>query len=170
VDDRTLARFMSKVVVQPNGCWYFNNVPCANGYHLFSVGGKRYYVHRLSYVHFKGPIADDHDVDHECHNQDASCPGGVTCLHRGCVNPVCLIDRTHELNCQLGRRSGPRVTHCLYDHEYAGSNLYIDTDGSRKCLECKRRISRESARRRRAIKRAGKQGVGHAVRPTNSLM
>lgn len=37
-------------------------------------------------------------VDHTCHEADASCPGGVGCLHRLCVNPAHLEEVTNREN------------------------------------------------------------------------
>jgi hypothetical protein len=63
-------------------------------------------AHRLVYELEVGPIPEDHDLDHECHNKDKSCPGGVTCPHRACCNPRHLEPRTRGDNVRRGRRPG----------------------------------------------------------------
>lgn len=44
-------------------------------------------AHRLSWMLANGPIPAGLTVDHLCHTQDPSCPGGNACDHRRCINP-----------------------------------------------------------------------------------
>lgn len=48
-----------------------------------------------------------------------------------------------------GRNHNANKTHCDHDHEFTELNTYRQTTGGRGCRECRRRISRESARRHR---------------------
>lgn len=95
MDQRTLARFMGKIVVRINGCWH---MPPSHkdGYVMFSLAGKYHLAHRLSYEHFVGPIPGGLVLDHVCHTDDPSCPGGLPCLHRRCVNPAHLEPVTSD--------------------------------------------------------------------------
>lgn len=73
----------------PGECWRWNGAPAGNGYAFFHVNNKRLYAHRTSLVLATGPIPAGLVVDHRCHNDDPSCPGGK-CPHRLCVNPAHL--------------------------------------------------------------------------------
>lgn len=62
-----------------------------NGYGYGRLGGApgqdELYAHRIAWVlaHHRDVPAGLH-VDHLCHNRDLTCPGGVECRHRRCVN------------------------------------------------------------------------------------
>lgn len=90
-------------VFKTNGCWYWTGYVDRYGYGTFRVGSitdgtrRKVYAHRWSYTNSTGLEAPQ-DVDHTCHNEDKSCPGGVTCLHRRCVRPDHLIAATRSEN------------------------------------------------------------------------
>jgi hypothetical protein len=149
MDDRTLALFMAKVEVQPNGCWYWTGHVKKDGYGQFYVSeaGRNLLAHRVSYVHFMGEdIPRGLNLDHLCHTLDKSCPGGPTCLHRRCVNPVTLQPVTQRVNNERGR--GPTAVnaakaHCDKGHEFTPENTYFDPDGGRECRTCRRDLQKE---------------------------
>lgn len=58
-------------------------------------------AHRWAYEHFRDPVPDDLDVDHDCHNADLTCPGGE-CAHRACVNPFHCSPATRGDNIRHG--------------------------------------------------------------------
>jgi len=152
MDERTLARFLSKV--DKNGplppkhpelgpCWLWKPAPAAGGYCYFTVNGKPRLAHRVSCEHFNGEIPAGYDVDHLCEV-------------RNCVRPSHLKARTHADNARRARawEGGAAFqrdkTHCPYGHPYSGDNLRIAKDGKRVCKECARRYSREADERKRA--------------------
>jgi hypothetical protein len=149
MDDRTLALFMAKVEVQPNGCWYWTGHVTKDGYGKFYVAsaGQSQLAHRVSYMHFMGEdISADLILDHVCHSLDMSCRGGVTCPHRKCVNPVTLQPVTQQVNSLRGR--GPAAinaakTHCDRNHEFTSENTYFDPDGGRECRTCRKAHQQE---------------------------
>lgn len=166
-------RLLSNIRVAENGCWIWlggkhmrNGVP--TGYGHFNVDKKRHYVHRWAYAHFVGPIPEGMTIDHACHNRDDACPGGITCLHRACVNPAHLEAVTNRVNVLRGKGSAAvraRTTHCPRGHALEGDNLYVDPSGHRRCRACQlerqktpaareyaRQWQRELRRRRREQK------------------
>lgn len=74
-------------------CWQWTSPLNTNGYGAFGVNGRSVGPHRWAYENFVGPIPDDYEVDHLCHN-------------RGCVNFEQHLEVvTHAVNGQ--RRAIP---------------------------------------------------------------
>lgn len=68
------------------------------------------------------------DVDHTCHNQDASCPGGKTCKHRLCCNGRHLVIKTPQDNKDAAnepRARGRFRTHFDCGCETTPENTYL---------------------------------------------
>jgi len=86
-------------------CWTWEGATTGSGYGHINLGPGLGYapVHRLIYELFAGPIPEELEMDHTCHNSDLDCPGGLTCLHRRCVNPTHLEAVTQSVNAQRGR-------------------------------------------------------------------
>ncbi len=146
MDDRTLARFMSKVQVQPNGCLYWTGHIRDDGYGQFSVDRSNQLAHRVSYIHFVGPVPDGLELDHLCHTRDLGCPGGPSDMHRRCVNWTDLEPVTGEVNRLRGRSLytlNAMKTYCPSDHEYTAENTYTSPDGSRECRICRAERAKE---------------------------
>ena len=70
MDDRTLARFMANVEIQPNGCWHWTGHITDDGYGTFYIDGKSELAHRVSYRHFVDEIPDGFEIDHLCHTRE----------------------------------------------------------------------------------------------------
>ncbi len=100
---RAKQRFTAKVAVAPNGCWHWTAAVQSSGYGVFSWGGRGRTVlaHRWAYATYVASIPAGLEVDHRCHNPDATCPGGK-CLYRRCVRPSHLEPVTGMEN---GRRA-----------------------------------------------------------------
>lgn len=142
MDDRTLALFMSKVEIRPDGCWHWTGHIQRAGYGTFYIDGRHELAHRVSYRHFAGPIPPGMELDHLCHTRDTGCPGGEKDPHRRCVNPFTDLEPVTGLeNARRGRHANK--THCDHGHEFTAANTYVDPGtGGRSCRECRADRSR----------------------------
>jgi len=106
-------RFWSKVDVRgPDECWLWTASLDPKGYGKMYVDGHLVGAHVVAYRLFVGPVPAGHDVDHQCHNDDLTCAGGPTCLHRRCANFHHLTAATRQENLSRGR--GPALTAARY--------------------------------------------------------
>jgi hypothetical protein len=145
-----------------DGCWLWTGAVSRTGrsagYAYVSVGRQASRVaHRVAYQVYVGPISDGMQVDHECHNRDLTCPGGVTCRHRRCVNPEHLVARTQSENIQGSNRQA-RIPACRNGHPFTAENTAVLTTGRRRCRTCRReqeaRPGQREAKRIRNAKRS----------------
>ena len=138
----SLARFLGKVKVSPDGCWLWTGARYANGYGLVSVSRRvNRRAHRVSFEHFVGPIPDGLQMDH-------------LCLVRLCVNPDHLEAVTAAENnrrMQLVHGIGRYATHCKRGHEFTPDNTYRRARSMHRiCRACdaeRQRIARSQVRR-----------------------
>lgn len=142
-------------VWQGDGCWLWTGARTNGGYGTLRVDGATARVHRFAYAFLVGPIPEGAEVDHLCHGQDESCPGGRDCSHRLCVNPDHLEPVSHRENVVRGLNfSGvnARKTHCPQGHPYDAENTYVCGGGRhRMCRACL--ADREAARKARGWSR-----------------
>lgn len=133
-------------------CWPWPGYVDPKGYGKVSWenGG---FAYRYVWKRLVGPIPDGALLDHECHNRDTTCAGGVTCAHRACVNPAHLRPTDIGTNLLSSATSVASInkakTHCPQGHPYSPENTRI-RDGHRSCRTCDRDRSREYQRRKRA--------------------
>lgn len=135
-------RFMAKTEPVDGGCWRWTGaIHARSGYAAFTGEGRRMtYAHRWAYEHYVGPIPEGHQVDHVCHNQDATCPGGPTCLHRQCANPEHLRAVIQRDNV---RAAVERLDVCHNGHPRTNENVFVDRKGWRHCKVCRRERERK---------------------------
>lgn len=89
-----------------NDCWLWTGNITKTGYGWMKVRGVDSYAHRWAYEGFVGPIPEGLHIDHLCHTNSLTCPGGNSCLHRRCVNTDHLEPVT---NAENARRSQARI-------------------------------------------------------------
>lgn len=142
-------RFLELTTCEPNtGCWLWTGAIRGKGYGGLRVDGKYSYAHRVSYELFRGPILAGLVIDH-------------LCRMRSCVNPDHLeaVTTLENLRRGEGLASGHYVfrTHCRYGHAFVPGNIYVDREGRRKCIECRRAYGRrhDPIRRRAARGQSG---------------
>lgn len=111
-------------------------------------------AHSLAYELTYGKIPLDPDlqrrldVDHECHNRDASCRDVKTCKHRLCCNPAHLKLRTTAENkraTDAPRGNGQFRESCPQGHPYDEDNtMWVNRTrkgkkiNERQCKACNR--------------------------------
>lgn len=93
-------RFWAKVDRSggPDACWPWTGFIDREGYGLIRLGDTSVTSSRLAWTLTNGVNPEGLEVDHECHNRDIACEGGVTCPHRRCCNPSHLDAVTHSVN------------------------------------------------------------------------
>ena len=93
-----LARFQSKYVARPNGCWEWIAGKKGNGYGAFYLHGSLRGAHRVSlFLHKALPLDTPLDAMHSCDNPS-------------CVNPEHLSYGTRTENMRDASRKG-RIVH-----------------------------------------------------------
>ena len=142
------ATLLARMEPQSNGCIYFTGyIDPVTGYGRLYRDSRKIQAHRAAYEHFVGPIPEGLALDHECHNQDESCAGGPTCLHRRCVNWEHMAPKPQRENLRASRHTEASVnaakTHCKRGHEFTNENTRVSPSGRRICRECARSTQRE---------------------------
>src|SRR6266511_556070 len=117
-------RFHDRFIPVPeSGCWLWEKASNQDGYGHIWNGETVVYAHRVSYELIHGPIPDVLFIDHIC------------CVPT-CVNPSHLRLVTPSESLRIGKRRN--VSQCKNGHLYTPSNTYINSNGQRECLICKR--------------------------------
>jgi len=129
-------RILERIEIAGDGCWRWTGATFSNGYGQFR--GRR--THRLIYEALVGPIPIGSVLDHTCHNNDDTCPGG-NCRHRLCCNPDHLLATSQRSNVLASRHTyasqAKARTACINGHALEGRNLYVDKRGCRSCMACR---------------------------------
>lgn len=85
-----------------DGCLLWSGHISVYGYGLLrTVGYSENLVHRIVFEAHVRELHPGEQVDHVCHNRSADaggCQGGVTCLHRRCINPEHMRATTNQSN------------------------------------------------------------------------
>lgn len=137
--------FLLHAPQEGEGCRYWTGNIRLNGYGRVLFHGVQLYAHRYAFEREGGPIPEGMTVDHECHNLDSECPGGVTCLHRRCIRfdhlgLATLGDNSAKASLIL------RTGRCKRGHVVDSENAYI-IRGQPICREC--HLRRQAAYNRR---------------------
>lgn len=122
----------------------------SQGYGYIRVNGRSLRTHIAAYELVIGPVPPGKVLDHTCHNEDPTCPGGSECWHRACLNvdhlePVTrgenIARSPHTVSIDDYHRS---LTHCPQNHPYDEANTRITKRGARACRACARERARSA--------------------------
>ncbi len=153
--------FLERVILpaERNGCWLWNGRLNDGGYGVFGRFPEKK-AYRFSYELFIGPIPAGMEPDHTCHTPD-NCQGGVTCIHRRCVNPWHMEPVTHKVNTLRGCAQvaiNAKKTECPKGHPLSGANLKLDRYRSgrvaRRCRVCANAAVAKSTAKKKESRRA----------------
>lgn len=125
-------------------CWPWMGPVTPNGYVFIRLAGTMIMAHRALWLAIVGPIPLGLVIDHTCHNADTTCPDGVLCFHRRCMNFTHYDCVSRKVNAQRGHHKGHAdygaihrtKTHCPQGHPYNEENTYVDQRGWRQCKAC----------------------------------
>lgn len=125
-------RILAKIVRIPEcGCWVWEGSISGYGYGETWWNNSKKFIHVLMHELFVGEVPDGFKVDHLCR---------VRC----CCNPEHLEAVTHAENVKRGTgwqhvvEKHKAATHCQRGHPWIEENTYVEPNGKRRCLECKR--------------------------------
>lgn len=132
-------RILARLEPQQNGCMHWTGVIDADGYGRVGYRGRSSEtIQRAVYMEFVGEIPPAATIDHTCHTNDQTCPGGRACLHRRCGNRDHLEAVTSAENALRSRSFAgvnAKKTHCPHGHEYTVQNTYRSAN-RRYCVTC----------------------------------
>lgn len=134
-----LFRYADRLLFDGHGCWVWTGAQKGTGYAELYYQGKRYLMHRLTYVLAKGAIPEGLHIDH-------------LCRVRLCINPAHLEAVTMRTNILRGiapSAHNARKTRCPHGHEYNEANTYRWRT-QRECRPCRKHRRRETRRKARA--------------------
>lgn len=127
-------RWISKIQVDPNGCWIWTAARDGQGYGATKVKGRMVGAHRAIYEHLVGRIPEGLHCDH-------------LCRVRICVNPSHIEIVSCQENVLRGvghSAQNARKTRCLHGHVFDSDR----SDGKRSCKTCNAKHARNHRRRK----------------------
>jgi len=133
VEEEIQLRLLSRILIGGgpgyggDTCWTWTGGLTQSGYGQVHYQNRNRPAHRLSYELFRGPIPENHDLDHLCQNP--------ACIYPGHLEPVTpRVNQVRSPSTIAG--SNTRKTHCTYGHEFTDENTRLDSRGSRRCKTC----------------------------------
>ena len=122
---------------QDNGCIYWTGYLNAERYGVVSNPEGSELAHKAAWEDINSPLPPGVHLDHICHSDDLSCPGGRSCLHRRCINVDHLEPTTAQENARRGVQSFERLGMCMKKlHVMTPDNIYVSHNGKRRCKPC----------------------------------
>lgn len=125
-----------------SNCIIWHKSKNEKGYGQDFLKGKNTKAHRAAWIRAYGEIPEGMVVDHLCHNEAAAtgeCEGGVSCVHRACVNLDHLRLVTPSENVKAGIWGIDTKATCPKGHDYRDpTNIMVRKNGKRECAACNR--------------------------------
>lgn len=130
-----IERLMRKIELVPfTTCWIWTGACFSNGYGNVKVPNQRknQVAHRAVYEEIKGPVDKSLVLDHLCKNKFCVNPD-----HLEAVSQKENLDRAGTIDkLRKAAKIRGQKLNCKRGHELSGANLYIQSNGGRRCLAC----------------------------------
>ncbi|MBE4790695.1 HNH endonuclease signature motif containing protein [Streptomyces caniscabiei] len=139
IAEAALARFWSKVALDPTGCLVWTAARNTDGYGRFCWQGAGIPAHRFGYIALVGEIPAGLSLDH-------------LCRVRHCVRPDHLEAVTPRENTLRGENhvaDQVHRTHCPRGHAYTEANTRVK-GGKRECRTCHNQARRDKRAARKS--------------------
>lgn len=135
---KNLKRITDNILITSFGCWNYKSCN-SSGYGRIQIDGQFYYVHRLIYEIFKGPIPENFQIDHLCRN-------------RRCCNPEHLEAVTRKENILRGTAPSAKNAlkqFCKRGHPLIEENLapFEFAQGIRRCKICQYSLRKQRSKK-----------------------
>lgn len=128
-----------------SGCWPWPTVN-RTGYatNVMIGDGRAIAAYAAAWRLVNGPIPDGMTIDHRCHTDDPTCPGGDFDPHRRCVRPDHLQLASHQQQQQWQHKY--RAPHCRNGHPRTEANVRVLTKTAENGMSYPVRTCRACAR------------------------
>jgi hypothetical protein len=113
-----------------SGCWPWPVVSETGYPAVVKFGSRGVSAHHAVWMLVNGPVPEGMTIDHRCHTDDLTCPGGPSDPHRRCVRPDHL--QLASMVEQHQWRHGYRAPHCRNGHPRNDMNVRLVTKVDRK--------------------------------------
>ena len=142
---RDLTRFWSKVAPSDaNGCrMWTGDKGGRGGYGRLGAKSRRWYVHRIAWVHSRGPIPRSKEIDHWRLNE-VLLPSEFYLCSKLCITHLRLLGGT--ANRQASPLHNASKIRCPQGHLYSRKNTQVHSTG-RHCRRCGRDRARAKYRK-----------------------
>ena len=142
----------------PDACWPWTGGKTKAGYGNCRHSAGSRLAHRVAFFLTYGYMPES--ADHECHNSDPDCPGGITDPHRLCCNPAHSVDRPRPVNASRGKKTR---RFCKQGHEFPEGDKRW---GNYRCEICFRAHRAKVEEANRAERAKTGPGPGRKAQPT----
>jgi len=133
--DKLPQRFKDRID-KTDSCWLWTRPLNGHGYAQLKYQGVWYRAHTYVYEALVGVISDGLQLDH-------------LCRVRHCVNPEHLEPVTSRENTLRGEGITAKLARrdsCNHGHKFTSENVYVGTDGYRRCRTCRSNQRRNRSR------------------------